>query len=68
MRTPYSPLAGNRAATFPSQLLGWDTDVVNEALEARDGLMPVPAGPGIGVTLNRDFVASRAELHEEWRA
>ncbi|KEF33862.1 O-succinylbenzoate synthase [Deinococcus sp. RL] len=46
----------------------WDTDVVNEALEARDGLMPVPAGPGIGVTLNRDFVASRAELHEEWRA
>ena len=29
VRTPYSPLAGNRAATFPSQLLGWDTDVVN---------------------------------------
>lgn len=31
-------------------------DIVNEALEATDGRMPVPAGPGIGVTLDRDFL------------
>lgn len=43
----------------------WATDVINEPLEAVDGLMPVPTGPGIGVTLNREFVASIAELHEE---
>ncbi len=34
----------------------WDHDVVNEPLEATDGLMPVPAGPGLGVTLNDDAV------------
>ncbi|EYB67602.1 mandelate racemase/muconate lactonizing-like protein [Deinococcus phoenicis] len=44
----------------------WETDVVNEALEAEDGLMPVPEGPGIGVTLNRDFTARVSELHEEY--
>ncbi len=27
-------------------------DIINEALEAHNGLMPVPAGHGIGVTLN----------------
>ncbi len=32
------------------------TDIVNEPLEVEGGLMPVPPGPGIGVTLNRDFV------------
>ena len=31
-------------------------DVVNEALEATDGRMPVPKGPGIGVTLDRSFL------------
>ena len=31
-------------------------DIVNEPLEARDGLMPVPAGAGIGVTLDHDFL------------
>ncbi|WP_034385531.1 o-succinylbenzoate synthase [Deinococcus sp. YIM 77859] len=46
----------------------WETDVVNEPLEATDGVMPVPPGPGIGVTLNRDFVGRRAELQEEYRA
>jgi len=46
----------------------WETDVVNEPLEAVDGLMPVPRGPGIGVTLNRDFLAGVSELHEEHRA
>ncbi|WP_102127324.1 o-succinylbenzoate synthase [Deinococcus planocerae] len=46
----------------------WETDVVNEPLEAVNGLMPVPQGPGIGVTLNREFVARVAELEEEHRA
>ena len=32
-------------------------DIVNEALEAEKGLMPVPPGPGIGVTLDHDFLA-----------
>ena len=31
-------------------------DIVNEALEATDGRMPVPEGPGIGVTLDRAFL------------
>lgn len=31
-------------------------DIVNEALEATDGRMPVPEGPGIGVTLDRRFL------------
>jgi O-succinylbenzoate synthase len=31
-------------------------DIVNEALEATDGRMPVPRGPGIGVTLDRTFL------------
>jgi o-succinylbenzoate synthase len=33
-------------------------DIVVEKLEAKDGLMPVPDGPGIGVSLDRDFLAS----------
>ena len=31
-------------------------DIVNEALEAENGLMPVPPGPGIGVTLDHGFL------------
>lgn len=45
----------------------WATDVINESLEAEDGLMPVPAGAGIGVSLNREFIGQVAELHEELR-
>jgi O-succinylbenzoate synthase len=39
-------------------------DIINEVLTAEDGLMPVPPGPGIGVTLDWDFltkVSSRIE-------
>ena len=32
------------------------TDIVNEPLETERGVMAVPSGPGIGVTLNRDFL------------
>ncbi len=45
----------------------WTTDVINEPLEAVDGLMPVPTGAGIGVTLNRDFVKKNTELYEEYK-
>ncbi len=38
----------------------WAQDIVNEPLEASSGWMPVPTGPGIGVTLNRPFIDSKA--------
>jgi O-succinylbenzoate synthase len=31
-------------------------DIVEQPLEATNGIMPVPEGPGIGVTLDRDFL------------
>ncbi len=34
----------------------WAHDVVNEPLEAEEGWMPVPEGPGLGVTLDRPFL------------
>lgn len=36
----------------------WKQDIINEPLEAENGLMPVPTGPGIGVTLNHAFIDS----------
>ncbi|GAA4019488.1 o-succinylbenzoate synthase [Deinococcus rubellus] len=42
------------------------TDTVNEPLEAENGLMPVPPGPGIGVSLNREFVEANADYHQEF--
>ena len=54
------------AATLPNYRLPgdtssasryWEVDLVNEPLEAREGLMPVPEGPGIGVTLNEEALA-----------
>lgn len=52
-------------ATQPNFILPGDTssasryfhtDIVNEPLETENGMMPVPPGPGIGVTLNRAFL------------
>jgi O-succinylbenzoate synthase len=34
----------------------WEEDIVEESLEARGGMMPVPRGPGIGVTPKRDLI------------
>jgi o-succinylbenzoate synthase len=34
----------------------WQTDIIEEALEAKNGVMPVPVGNGIGVTLNMEFL------------
>lgn len=37
----------------------WDRDIINEPLEATDGLQAIPRnGPGSGVTLDDDYVAS----------
>lgn len=38
----------------------WERDLIEQPLEAVDGLQSVPAdGPGLGVTLDRDVVADR---------
>lgn len=42
-------------------------DIVNEPLEATDGRMPVPTGPGIGVTLDRDFLDTVTVATETFR-
>lgn len=34
----------------------WERDIVHEPLEAEDGLMEVPGGPGSGVTVAWDYV------------
>lgn len=34
----------------------WDEDIIEEPLEASGGMMPVPQGPGIGVTPKRDLI------------
>ena len=41
----------------------WDTDTVNEPLEMVGGYQQVPTGPGLGVTLNREFVTRVASEH-----
>ncbi|MDO9174914.1 MAG: enolase C-terminal domain-like protein, partial [Actinomycetota bacterium] len=52
-------------ATMPGFVFPGDTasasrtysrDITEQQLEATDGIMPVPEGPGIGVTLDRSFV------------
>ena len=44
-------------------------DIINEPLEAVDGMMPVPLnGPGIGVTLDRPFLGTVTRTVEEFRA
>ena len=39
-------------------------DIVEQQLEATDGIMPVPSGPGIGVTLDRGFLHTVTESAE----
>ena len=43
-------------------------DIVEEKLEATDGRMPVPAGPGIGVRLDSDFLETVTVSRESFRA
>ena len=42
-------------------------DIVEQPLEAIGGLMPIPLGPGIGVTLDRSFLRSITESAETLR-
>jgi glucarate dehydratase len=57
-------------ATVPSLTYASDThypwqqgwDVVNEAFTFTDGCLPVPAGPGLGVTLNQERLGRLAEI------
>ena len=47
----------------------WDQDLVNEPLEAVAGLQTVPqSGPGIGVSLNAEYVERITARKVEWRA
>jgi O-succinylbenzoate synthase len=41
----------------------WEHDIVHEALETADGLMPVPAGPGLGVTLDEAAIVRFRREH-----
>ncbi len=43
-------------------------DIVNEKLETVNGVMPVPAGPGIGVTLDWPFLDSVTQSSERFPA
>jgi O-succinylbenzoate synthase len=63
-------------ATMPGFVFPGDTasasrtylhDITEQALEATDGVMPVPPGPGIGVTLDRPFLDSVTESLEVLR-
>ena len=39
----------------------WNEDIIEENLESKNGMMPVPQAPGIGVTLKRDMVVNMTE-------
>lgn len=43
-------------------------DIIVEKLEAFEGRMPVPKGPGIGVTLDLDYLAHASLSYQEFRA
>ncbi|HZX54342.1 MAG TPA: enolase C-terminal domain-like protein, partial [Ilumatobacteraceae bacterium] len=63
-------------ATMPGFVYPGDTasasrtyarDITEQALEAVDGMMPVPSGAGIGVTLDRPFLETVTEAVEVLR-
>jgi O-succinylbenzoate synthase len=43
-------------------------DIIAEKLETTDGRMPVPKGPGIGVTLDLDYLATATLSQQDIRA
>lgn len=47
---------------FHSDTEIWKTDVVHERLEPLNGLVPVPQGPGLGLSLDRAALARLAAL------
>ncbi len=44
----------------------WDEDLVEPLLDAVDGVQPIPAGPGIGVSLKRDLIDRVTERQERF--
>ncbi|MBS3652430.1 o-succinylbenzoate synthase [Pseudaminobacter sp. 19-2017] len=42
-------------------------DIIEQKLEARDGRMPVPEGPGIGVTLDQHYLSTATLSRQEFR-
>ena len=46
----------------------FDEDIVEPALEATSGVMPLPAGPGIGVAVRRDRVDRYTTARQEFAA
>jgi O-succinylbenzoate synthase len=46
----------------------FERDIINEPLEATDGLMPVPDGPGCGVSLDHGYLDRVSEVIGTWRA
>jgi o-succinylbenzoate synthase len=46
----------------------FEEDIVEPALEAKDGLMPVPKGPGIGVVIRPDVLGRMTTSIQELRA
>ena len=52
-----SSLAGfSKPGDTSSSSRYFEQDIVNESLEAVNGMMPVPQGAGIGMSLNREFL------------
>lgn len=46
----------------------FERDIINEPLEAVDGLMAVPEGAGCGATLDYDYLDTVSEVIEVWQA
>ena len=46
----------------------FEEDIVTPALESKDGLMPVPTGPGTGVTIRPDVLGRVTTAIQEFRA
>lgn len=42
----------------------WNEDIIEQPLEARNGVQTVPEGPGIGVTLRTDLVEKLTNRHQ----
>lgn len=46
----------------------WEEDVITTWLDAKDGVQQIPAGPGLGVNLDRSVVVPRTIRSREFRA
>jgi O-succinylbenzoate synthase len=45
----------------------WEVDLIEEALEAKEGIMPLPAGPGIGVHPRKDLIRQKTQREVQLR-